>query len=89
MSPDGRFLYSISSQDYAIACIARQADGGIAYAGATDLTSAARREPGYERCRWVSLALSPDGQWLYAAVFNGRLGRTLREGFWDAQRGRS
>jgi 6-phosphogluconolactonase (cycloisomerase 2 family) len=70
-SPDGKYFYSISSADYAIACIARKSDGSIAYRDTTDLEKIFKRDPVRDPYRWATLALSPDGKWLYAAVQNG------------------
>jgi 6-phosphogluconolactonase (cycloisomerase 2 family) len=72
MSADGKFLYTISSQDYAIACIERKANGEIACKSTIDLDTVIKRESGYERFRWVALAISPNDKWLYASVRNGR-----------------
>ncbi len=72
ITPDGKNLYTISAQDYAIACIERKADGGIAFKDATDLEALIKRPPGNDRLQWVSLGISPDGKWVYASVRNGK-----------------
>ncbi|MBI3829491.1 MAG: beta-propeller fold lactonase family protein [Planctomycetes bacterium] len=72
ITPDGKHLYTISAQDYALACIERKADGGIAYKDATDLEALLKRPPGNDRLQWVSLGISPDGKWVYASVRNGK-----------------
>jgi hypothetical protein len=72
LTPDGRNLYSISSKDYAIACVARKPDGSVTYQGAVDLNPVAPPDPVNERYRWVALGVSPDGKWVYASVRNGK-----------------
>jgi 6-phosphogluconolactonase (cycloisomerase 2 family) len=71
-SPDENYLYCISADDHAIACIARKATGEINHVGATDLAGMAPRDPNGYRYQWASLAISPDGKWLYAALWNGK-----------------
>ncbi len=71
-SKDGRDLYTISSKDYSIAQIRRDPTGAIKYAGATDLAVVAKAAPENYGYQWVSLAISPDGVWLYASVRNGK-----------------
>jgi len=72
MAPDGKNLYCISGEDYAIACIERKPSGEITYKGAVDLAPVAKRNPDNYRYQWVSLGVSPDGKWVYAAVRNGK-----------------
>ena len=71
-APDGKHLYCISTTDHAIACIARKPTGEISYSAATDLAPLAPRDPNGYRYQWASLAISPDGKWLYAALWNGK-----------------
>ena len=72
MSPDGRHLYTVSSQDHAVACIERKPTGEIAYKKSTELDPVAKRNPGNSAYAWASLGISPDGKWLYASVRNGK-----------------
>jgi WD40 repeat protein len=72
MSPDGKFLYTASAKDYAIAIVERKPSGEITYKGSVDLDPVAKRIAGNDRYLWVSLAIAPDGKYLYAAVRNGR-----------------
>jgi hypothetical protein len=63
LSPDSKFLYCISPVDYAVACIARNTTtGAITYVKSTSLTPALASHPYYT---WNTLAISPDGKWLY------------------------
>ena len=72
MAPDAKNLYCVSGEDYAIACIQRKPDGEISYRGAAALDPVAKRDPDNDSYQWVSLGLSPDGKWLYAAIRNGK-----------------
>ena len=72
IAPDGKNLYCTSGEDYAIACIDRKPGGEIAYTGAVDLASVAKPDAENYRYQWVSLGISPDGKWVYAAVRNGK-----------------
>jgi hypothetical protein len=77
ISPDGANLYCISAADYAIACIQRKPDGRIAYRGAVDLAPVAKHNPQNDGYQWLSLGISPDGRWLYAAIRNGKPGENF------------
>ena len=70
MTADAKFLYTVSAKDYAIACIARSPGGEITYKNSTDLTPVTKAQSGH--FQWISLAVSPDGAWLYAAVRQGK-----------------
>ena len=72
MTADGRHLYSISSQDYAIACIERKPEGDIHYASAIELDPIANNDPANYAHRWVAVAVSADGKWVYASIRTGR-----------------
>lgn len=72
MTPDARFLYAVSADDYAIACIERKPGGELVYRGATGLEAVAKRDPENAAYLWTSLGLSPDGKYLYASVRNGK-----------------
>jgi len=72
MSSDGKHIYTASAQDYSIACIERKQNGEIAYKFAVDLEPVAKRDPNNSHYQWVSLGMSPDGAWVYAAVRNGK-----------------
>jgi len=72
MSPDGKNLYCVSGEDYAIACIQRAPGGAITYHGPVDLTPVAKRDPANDRYQWVSVGISADSKWLYAGVRNGK-----------------
>jgi 6-phosphogluconolactonase (cycloisomerase 2 family) len=72
IAPDGKHLYCISAQDYAIACVERKPGGEIAYKGAVDLEPLARRDPDNYRYQWLALGISPDGKWVYASIRNGK-----------------
>jgi hypothetical protein len=72
ISSDGKHLYSISAKDYAIAIIARTASGELTYKGSTDLNLVTKADSGNYDYQWVSLGMSPDGEWVYANVRNGK-----------------
>ena len=74
ITPDGKYLYCISADDHAIACIERKPTGEMARKSSFDLEPLAKRDPGNYHYRWASLRVSPDGKWLYAALWNGKRG---------------
>jgi len=68
ISPDGKYVYAISGDDQAIACLERAADGKLTYKSTTDLAKiGAPDKP--NKSAWASLVLSPDGKWLYAQLW--------------------
>jgi 6-phosphogluconolactonase (cycloisomerase 2 family) len=72
IAPDAKHLYAVSAEDYAIARIERKPDGALAYGGAVDLGPIAKHDPGNALYLWTSLAISPDGKYVYASVRNGK-----------------
>jgi 6-phosphogluconolactonase (cycloisomerase 2 family) len=68
ISPDGKFLYTISSVQHKLGLISRQPTGEIAYVKfitlQTNLSVAARAAASEYAC----VAISPDGKWLYAQL---------------------
>ncbi len=76
LTPDGRHIYSISAEEQAIACIERKRSGVIAYQAATDLDLIAG-SGGLRRYEWASLAIAPDGLWVFAGLSTGKPGETF------------
>jgi 6-phosphogluconolactonase (cycloisomerase 2 family) len=66
IAPDGKYLYTISGDDHAVACLERKPSGDIAYKSTTDLSKVVAPAKKYP---WTSMLLSPDGKWLYATLW--------------------
>jgi hypothetical protein len=68
ISADGKYLYAISGDEQAIACLERKPSGEITYKSTTDLAKiGASDKP--TKYPWASMFLSPDGKWLYANLW--------------------
>ena len=68
ITADGKYIYAISGEDQAIACLERKPGGAIEYKSTADLSKIgmADKPDKPNKYAWTSLLLSPDGKWLYA-----------------------